>query len=369
MKHISLLILLFLSVISAQAQTSDSVFTVIQDQSQLKTGILLYGTRNFSQGPAVSGNSISSGLSCQDPMNRRIYQAAPDAIYAFESGTGTLLDTLASGVSIVALEFDIARNGLIALRNGANNLEMIFIDPFTHQINLMRAYPNIQYVQGKSTIDFIRNRIFIKTDLGITIFDTQLGGILDTIADLKNIQAMEYHPGTDKLYGLYWDGNNEVLTVLDPNTKSYTDIGTLTGVTSTTAVHTIDITHLRMLFMSNLGLTIINLTNAAIVDAFLPSTISGVDDFVTLEYLNSFIINSVKDIESSDFKVYPNPSTGQIQLDGIPQGTHFSVYTLQGKRLKSFDGKDAEYDVTDLPAGHYIIRTEGGQTARFILTR
>ncbi|RRO21874.1 S8 family serine peptidase [Flavobacteriaceae bacterium 14752] len=71
---------------------------------------------------------------------------------------------------------------------------------------------------------------------------------------------------------------------------------------------------------------------------------------------------SVKDVLLSDFKVYPNPTTGRVELSfnqNIDQEFKVNVIDLNGKILKTFDIKSSSnqfnFNLSDLSSGIYFV--------------
>ncbi|MFZ5940426.1 MAG: phospholipase D-like domain-containing protein [Bacteroidota bacterium] len=73
---------------------------------------------------------------------------------------------------------------------------------------------------------------------------------------------------------------------------------------------------------------------------------------------------------SETFRIFPNPTKGQIFCNSGYQVDHLSVIDLTGKTLLRFeqpfaDGKGQSVDVSALPDGLYIIKAEGENGASF----
>lgn len=70
-----------------------------------------------------------------------------------------------------------------------------------------------------------------------------------------------------------------------------------------------------------------------------------------------------------EVKVYPNPTTGPVNLDGV-EIKRISVVNMVGRTAATFDGQ-SQIDISDLPAGQYtlLIETPQGNTTRRIIKR
>ncbi len=142
----------------------------------------------------------------------------------------------------------------------------------------------LSFGQGESTLDAANYRYFTGTSSGILIVNVLTGAIIDTIdnspAGMTGMGGIEYDPNTDKLFGSYWDWNQEIFTSLDLSTKIFTDLDTLTGVTFFgQGESTFDAANSRYFRKCNLGILIVNSQTGAIVD-----TISTPVPMLLIEY-------------------------------------------------------------------------------------
>ena len=73
--------------------------------------------------------------------------------------------------------------------------------------------------------------------------------------------------------------------------------------------------------------------------------------------------------DAVDVKVYPNPTSGIINIDGV-EVRRVSVIDLVGRTVATFDAEQT-IDIRDLPAGTYTlyIETTQGNTTRRIVKR
>ncbi|MBI1222183.1 MAG: T9SS type A sorting domain-containing protein [Bacteroidetes bacterium] len=372
MKKLTLVFLLTALLTEAKAQFSDSLFTISQHNSYsvLKCGILNTQSKTYFIGNDIPSNAIYSGLYCYDMNNNRVFHASPTTIFIFDPNTRKVIDTIASSISVQSLEFDQINNKLIAFHRNQLTMEILAVDPSTKTIQLLSTQNTITQTQGKSTMDLLNSIIYIKTNLGITAIDATNGAILKNIPDTKNIQAMEFHSISKKLYGLYWDGKQEVLTEVDPQSNKYNDIGVLNGVDWITSLHTLNIGESRMAILTNLGVTLIHLPNAKIVDTIGVQSFKNMDVFSALEYLNSAsIISNYKGSKSGNTGyAYPNPANKSLKIGGIATGVNYDLVNYQGIVCKKGIVDEDGLDVSTLPSGIYFIRFEGGCLIRFTKT-
>ena len=77
------------------------------------------------------------------------------------------------------------------------------------------------------------------------------------------------------------------------------------------------------------------------------------------------------ELEKEQFSIYPNPSTGEIQLAsslGFEQEAQVNVFSLEGKLLRKdtlpVGAKEHSLDLSNLGAGFYIVSLRSkGKTA------
>ena len=67
--------------------------------------------------------------------------------------------------------------------------------------------------------------------------------------------------------------------------------------------------------------------------------------------------------------IYPNPTTGVVQLDNAPNVTSLEVYNLVGRRVISFPvAAEKTYDLSTLEPGMYLVRMLN-ERQRVLVTR
>ena len=80
----------------------------------------------------------------------------------------------------------------------------------------------------------------------------------------------------------------------------------------------------------------------------------------------------IEDVAASQIKVYPNPVSNYLHIDGLPEGTTIEIYDRQGRRAYARQGV-SEVNTEALPGGLYLLRAttrDGRQawTCKFIVT-
>jgi hypothetical protein len=77
----------------------------------------------------------------------------------------------------------------------------------------------------------------------------------------------------------------------------------------------------------------------------------------------------IKTQKNSSLKIYPNPTTGRINIEGLKNGNFISVYNLMGQIEVQF-AQDSQklvnsFNVSNLQDGIYFIKTENS-TVKFV---
>ena len=71
---------------------------------------------------------------------------------------------------------------------------------------------------------------------------------------------------------------------------------------------------------------------------------------------------AVEEVDVADLRVYPNPATHYVQVEGAKVGASIALYSLEGIRLLAAEANEAgavELDLTTLPAGNYVVKAGG----------
>jgi hypothetical protein len=72
----------------------------------------------------------------------------------------------------------------------------------------------------------------------------------------------------------------------------------------------------------------------------------------TREEVETACVVSITDISQTDIKLFPNPTSGRLQLRNIT-AEHVDVFTSQGQRIARYESPGQELDLSALPAGVY----------------
>ena len=71
---------------------------------------------------------------------------------------------------------------------------------------------------------------------------------------------------------------------------------------------------------------------------------------------------AVEEVDVADLRIYPNPATHYVQVEGAKAGASIALYSLEGIRLLAAEANEAgavELDLTTLPAGSYVVKAGG----------
>ena len=71
---------------------------------------------------------------------------------------------------------------------------------------------------------------------------------------------------------------------------------------------------------------------------------------------------AVEEVDVADLRIYPNPATHYVQVEGAKAGASIALYSLEGIRLLAAEANEAgavELDLTTLPAGNYVVKAGG----------
>ncbi len=65
-------------------------------------------------------------------------------------------------------------------------------------------------------------------------------------------------------------------------------------------------------------------------------------------------------ITDDNIRIYPNPSSGIMTIDGMSQSSEIMIYSVHGKILKTFIQDNNNIDISELPAGIYFLMIKSG---------
>lgn len=77
-------------------------------------------------------------------------------------------------------------------------------------------------------------------------------------------------------------------------------------------------------------------------------------------------INSVEELTQTNYKIYPNPATDVVFVDGLNQNTEFRIIDLSGKEVKRGFTQN-RIEVSDLNRGMYLLQMDGGNPQKILI--
>lgn len=358
MRVISVLIFLVICI-QTNAQ-SNRIFGSHWTGSDQIFSSLDLNTSTFSDIDTLNGVLyLTVGESTFDHENGRYFNITNLGITITDVFSGEILDTIHNPNGVKGIEYNSNTDQLFG--SYWNGSEQIFssLDLTTKTYNDIDTLEGVLYLSaGESTFDRINGRYFNKTNLGITIIDITNGEIIDTINNPNNVKGIEYDHASNKIYGSYWSGDVEIFTSLDISTKSFTDIDTLHDVLSlTVGESTFDFYNGKYFNRTNLGITIIDISNGDILD-----TITDTLVLRGIEYQNSSsagLFNT--SVNKGEAFIYPNPTNGNITIEfyDIQEYVMIELTTISGQIIEKsmLEGIFKNQIVLPMDSGIYFIKT------------
>lgn len=86
------------------------------------------------------------------------------------------------------------------------------------------------------------------------------------------------------------------------------------------------------------------------------------DSYLKANFIHSSL--STSDLEPLSVKVYPNPTDSKINIQSVVDLIHFTIYDLQGRRVKSGRITNDTIEMEELIAGTYLIQLESKDGVR-----
>ena len=79
----------------------------------------------------------------------------------------------------------------------------------------------------------------------------------------------------------------------------------------------------------------------------------------------------INDINISDIKIYPNPTTNRVFIKGIKSETNIEVFSIDGRKLKTFKRTGNSFLDLNLAGGIYLLKmsSEGNSSTRKIIIK
>lgn len=76
----------------------------------------------------------------------------------------------------------------------------------------------------------------------------------------------------------------------------------------------------------------------------------------------------VSRVEFTNIKIYPNPSTGFINISNLKETSHVRIFNIAGQIVKDVmvGANDSRIDIQDLAQGFYFVELEGKKTIKLL---
>lgn len=207
----------------------------------------------------------------------------------------------------------------------------------------------------------------ILRDFQVAFKDSTANGI-DFKEALEDATGIDFNPVFEEwyfgegypTYSLLWQQNGEDVLVEINHTCSKPSV-------TATFTNDLDIRFIR----PGIGDTIVRFDVSANSNTFTVSNIGTIASSILIDPEN-WIINQVGSIVQSDelsfidpeennltLSIYPNPSRGTFQINGLAQKAELTIYDLKGKERKKESVLPNEIiDIKDLGRGSYIIEIQ-----------
>lgn len=296
--------------------------------TQVFSAINLSGNA-YNQLSVIAPRNPVPGESTFDELNARYFTKTASTIFVMNALTGAVTDSIPNVGSFHNMEYDRGSNSLVGMSPTGTTVVFKAYNLTTKTgITKSTLISVDSTVLGESTFDPINRRYFSNTNLGVVVIDSN-GILVDVLCSSPYLKGLEYHPITNKVYYLEWNGNNFDFVSVEANTCSLGFIGSLVSHTSTTnGESTFDRTLGRYYTKTNLGIVEIDVQNASVLQTF-PAT----NNFAGMEFMrilpagvNSF--NSEKLVN-----VFPNPSSSSFYFSDLKEGTSLEIVDSEGRAV------------------------------------
>jgi hypothetical protein len=94
-----------------------------------------------------------------------------------------------------------------------------------------------------------------------------------------------------------------------------------------------------------------------------PDNYGEYEDYTVHVTNNSLAVNEVS-TSKENINIYPNPVVDSFEIKNSGEFKKLTLIDSSGKMVKSFDGTQKKYDISDLQPGVYILVMEGGKASK-----
>ncbi len=265
--------------------------------------------------------------------------------------TGLITDTIAYPYFLNGMRYHKNTNSLYALRNGDDANILVKIDLLTNTYTDVDTVEEFSFLYNPSfTIDQGNGIYYTTTELGITGIDLLTGDVVDSMSAPTSLRSLEYHAGSNSLYGMRWTGSDFLFSRYDLDLDSFNDFDSIGGCAFTDGNTAIDTINGRYFISGCGGILSIDIATGVVLD-----TLAMYLNTFGIEYIDSYIYLSMEEQSVvQSYNLYPNPSTGAIHivLDKTYSDIELEVIDLQGKIISKYDFFEQQKLILDL---HYLV--------------
>ena len=99
-------------------------------------------------------------------------------------------------------------------------------------------------------------------------------------------------------------------------------------------------------------------------NAFAETLAIAIKEFLILYYgadvgtVSCFVLDT-EDVSQESFSLFPNPARTQFNIDSPSSSYRVTIHDFLGKCLRSYPKNEYNYDISDLPAGNYVVTLLG----------
>lgn len=283
----------------------------------------------YSQLSVIAPRNPVAGESTFDEISARYFTKTASTIFVINAISGTVMDSIPNVGAFHNMEYDKRSNSLVGMCPTGTTVVFKSYDLITKADVTKSTLISVDStVLGESTFDPINRRYFSNTNLGVVVIDSN-GILVDVLCSSPYLKGLEYHPGTNKVYYLEWNGNNFDFVSVEANTCSLGFIASLITHTSTAnGESTFDRTLGRYYCKTNMSIVEIDVQNGSVLQTF-PAT----NNFAGMEFMSLMPAGVYKNNSGESVKVFPNPGTGSFYFSELNAGTFLEIFDNEGRSV------------------------------------
>jgi|GEM_PF-6462352 len=256
------------TIVSAQ---SEYTYFISNHVSPLQFGSVDMNSRDHRVIADLPGvNTIINLTSTFDRKNKRFIFYSNLGITIVDAISGEILKTYEPDYNTCKnLEFSLQDQKLYYISFNGTDASLHALDiesDVRDTISVLSSFAT--FSTTSSTFDQANNRYIYLNDNGLAVVDPIDGSTLDFITSGATcLTLIEYNTPNNSIYYLYWNGTSEVLASIDLSTGINSDVGIVNGVNSlVNLTSTYDSVGQEHIFVSNLGLTSVDINNTSNID-------------------------------------------------------------------------------------------------------